>query len=135
MACVLGTGTTFTMTGDPTEVGRIVAIGDYTESIARIDNDDLETAGHMQYCPGDKIDHSEIEIPVVFEGAALLPLGTQVTGTIKFTDDSTLAGTGFLMQRGIGAIANNERIEVPYVWTFDGETGPVYVPYTPPPEG
>lgn len=130
MACVLGTGTTFTLSVDG-DVGRLISIGDYTESIARIENDDLATVGHNKFCPGDKIEHSELELPIVFDGDAFLSLGAAQTGTVTFTDTSTLAGSGFLMSRGIGAIANNERIESAYVWSFDGETGPVYTPATP----
>jgi len=128
--CFIGTGSTFVLSAG--DVGRVTSIGGFDEEISDIPDDDLASAGHNEYCPGGRIEHTPIEVGVVFDPNDTTSLGTVVTGTVTFpvqgveSSGATLAGTGFLRKRSLSGLENNERIEGNYEFRFDGKTGPVY---------
>ena len=125
MATVTGNGTTFALSVGT--VARVISINGFSETLDSIDNNALDTDGHDQYVAGDTTHHGEITMDVVFDPAALTTFaGATVTGTLTFSDTSTLSGTGFITERSFGTVANNERIEGTITWRFDGETGPAW---------
>jgi len=131
MSCLVGTGATFALSTS-TDVGRIASTGGFDENIASISDDDLATVGHNRYCPGGKIEHSPLELAVVFDPDNVKALGVVETGTLTFppaegqANGAVLAGSGFLMKRAFDGLENNTRIEGSYEFQFDGDIGPLY---------
>lgn len=128
-----GNGTTLTLTVT-TSIGRITSVGSFEEELADVEDNDIATDGHNEYIPGDLIDHSEVEFPVVFDPDNVEALGVVETGTITFpllagqATAAKLAGTGYLKKRSFSGLENNQRVEGAYAWRFDGKTGPAYTP-------
>lgn len=135
--CLTGNGTTLTITpfgGSAITIGRIVRYGSFSEEVPDIEDNDIETTGHMQYCPGKLIEHSTMTFDVVYEGAAPPNIGTSTHGDVVITWPfplglSTVApklsGSGFLKKREVGDTENNERIVGQYELRFDGKSGTI----------
>ena len=138
--CISGNGATFDLDGDTAVMARIISIGEYKETVEEIEDNDLNS-NIAQYCPGDLIDRSTLDIVVVFDPTEftdstgspnpLVP-GKVQTGTLTFpleTQGNTaakIAGTGFLMEVGFDGLENNTRTEGTWVWRWDGKTGPTW---------
>ena len=126
-AALTGNGTTITGAGLNSWAGRVISIGEFRESVDSIENNDLATTGYDQFIPGDLTHHTTIPVTIVFDTTDIIPIGSTVgTITITFTNSDTLSGTGFIKERSMGGIANNERIEGEFLIQFDGDTGPAW---------
>lgn len=122
-----GNGTTITGAGLNSWAGRVVSIGEFRESVDSVENNDLATSGHDQYIVGDLTHHTTIPVTIVFNTNTVIAIGSTVgTISINFPNGGTVAGTGFIKERSMGGIANNERIEGEFLIQFDGDTGPAW---------
>ena len=122
-----GNGVTITGAGLNSWAGRVVSIGEFRESVDSIENNDLATTGHDLYIAGDLTHHTTIPVTIVLDTTDIIPIGSTVgTITITFPNSDTLAGTGFIKERAMSGIANNERIEGEFLIQFDGDTGPAW---------
>lgn len=121
-----GNGTTVTGNGLGGWAGKVISIGEFSESIDEIDVNYLGTTGHDNYIPGDLTHHSPVSMTVQFDPEDTPTLGSVNTITITFAGGATIAGTGFVTAHGWNNIANNERIEGTLTFRWDGDTGPTY---------
>lgn len=122
-----GNGTTITGAGLNSWTGRVVSIGEFRESVDSIENNDLATTGYDQYIPGSLTHHTTIPVTIAFDTTKIIAIGSTVgTITITFTNNDTLSGTGFIKERAMSGVANNERIEGEFLIQFDGDTGPAW---------
>jgi len=135
--CVVGTGTTVAIvTSDvgatAIPVGRVISISGFSQSIGDIEDNDLATTGHMKFCPGTLIDHSEMTITAAFmEDASAFPtLGAEADITITFpgpsvtlTTGGTLQGTGWIKAMEFNGAEYDQRLEATFTWRFSGRAG------------
>lgn len=122
-----GNGTTVTGAGLGGWTGKVISIGEWSESVDEIDVNYLGTSGHDNHIPGDLTHHSQVSMVVQFDPEDTPTLGTVGTITVTYADGATCAGTGFVTGFGWSNIANNERIEGTLTFRWDGDTGPAYV--------
>ena len=129
-----GNGATISFGDPPTPtpgvdvIGRIVRMGEWPESVADIPDNDLSipVGGHMQYCPGDLVDHDEVPLDVVFDGDISPLLGDEQLITITYpvpegkSNGATRVGLGWIKRRGNGPMATGERPEASFAIRFKG---------------
>lgn len=146
--CLVGTGTTLTLTdaqtvtpGDGLNVGRIIEFADFTEELTAIDDNDIGTSGHNQLCPGKLIEHGALSMTIAWDGIEVSgdphkyvvpPLNGKIyTALMQFpapggmTTGAQLSGSVFVRLRGIEGVVNNERITQGVELTFTGKSGDI----------
>lgn len=124
---ITGNGTTITGAGLNTWAGRVVAVGEFRESVDSIENNDLATTGYDQFIASSLSHHTTIPVTIAFDTTTIIAIGSTVgTISINFSNGGTVSGTGFIKERSMSGVANNERIEGEFLIQFDGDTGPAW---------
>ncbi len=136
--CMTGNGMTVTIDpggGAAPIIGRIIRMGEWTEEVPLIDDNDLSLADgdHEKKCVGGVIQHGEWEFDGVFQpGTTTSTIPTLANkGTILITypaiegesAGATTSGDGWLLKRGRGPFETNQRVEGGYALAFEGGSG------------
>ena len=126
-------------------LGDIVSIGAITETIGEVDDTGLAST-YTEKAPADlkeiapltfdvnwssivtnntTVPHMQLGVP----GYAILTFAKPVA---TYTTPATFTGSGFIRQRGVDGVANNERVHGSYEFVFDGKTAvPTWVGAVP----
>lgn len=115
-----GHGTTLTWSGFSGSLTSI-AVGDYSRP--KRETSHLGTTEFATSAPGDLVEPPEVTVSFYYVGVAP-SFGEPATATITYSDDSTLAGTAYLVSWSPGEATTNENVLGTLVFQFDGETGP-----------
>jgi hypothetical protein len=99
-----------------------------------IESSCLSDTGFGKKIVGDLVDAGNVSITAVFSlsDSPLTPDGAEDTITITFptptdgTSGATLTGTGFVSSCTLPEVTIGGLLEQTIVFTFDGETGPVW---------
>jgi len=133
-----GNGATIAFASSSNGALRLVRIGEWTEEIPSLDDNDLSiTAGsHMQFCRGSLIEHGPIDIDVAIDPDTQGDFSfaeEQITITYPpgsgQTNGATLIGLGWLQRRSSGTLESNTRAEGSFAIHFKG--GAAGVGHTP----
>lgn len=111
-------------------------IGSNTQTGLAIPDDILTTTVRETCIPGDLYKPGTIEITLEHD-VNVLPPAPHTKDTLTITQPlepgsvlgrSTIAGTGFILERTNTGYKNNEIMVSSYIWQWDGKTGPTHTP-------
>ena len=99
-------------------IANVISLGSLTESLQVLDDSDLDTTGHMDYCVSDIIEHGGIEIEFRADNLADWPAidGSSQTTTITFPlasgqgSAANFTGDASVSQRMTPTFTNSELI-------------------------
>ena len=133
-----GMGTTITF-GTSGWTGSVRRIGATTMSREALDTTKInqtlstgECAVVRTFSPGGAYDPGQFEVEALFTGAAGLQAINKIAETITITfptvfdTDTTLTGTGFILEAGTPECTIDDAMSFTFVVKWDGTTGPVW---------
>lgn len=138
MAYLGDTGIGLSVTLDTTgAVGCIRMMGGHSETMEKVDSTCLDSAGYIQFIPGDLMDPGEVTLEAIFD-ASLTPPVCGVAETITITYPigqpetnsvaAVLTGSGFITNVTYPSAEVNTLMALEITFAFDGGTGPTYTP-------